>query len=499
VAWSDSIFDSSPDPTKLRLLARVAKSVYTGTLSHDLGSAISDPAHIASAPLLNAWTFRVDGELMLAIEGTSNNAQYADIVDGYPGAVPFFGGGFVNRFIAEQADLLWPLIPNAVRVFVGHSLGGAVAQLLARRAGLAGLPIAGSVSFGAPRFLSPPANTSSSWPSIVNVVQQLDPVPWSAPDGTAGRTWRSPGQQWTLHSNGFLEATNQQPISLVQWAAFLQHHGFAWHATDSYIANLQVALPPLPIGFIAGGSGAMDLYRVEVKGLLLGQACDNGFWYLNDNGLNPSLFIEDFRSEWRTWILPRLSPQYKVIHYDVGQLGGFVLQNPAATPLVSLPRYSEFARAVGTNSDVGTSSNADPMPSFVTVSAPKACSAWYLENTLTPAPLRKRPRGLISFGGIPRLNTRATTEGNVLLNAEITSWTAALDALRDLHINGHVTIMALVTQYGDIVPPATVRPVLFNAADPPEPTYNVSFVRSLTPNVFVGSRISRKQTLSTRG
>jgi len=503
VAWSDEIFSDNPDPEKLQLLARVCQAVYSGGLALSIGSAISNPQQIAFHPLLNTWSFEVEGEKCVAIEGTTNEAQYASAANGYAEALPFVGGGFVNAFMAGQADLLWPVIPADVSVFAGHSLGGVVAQLLARRLHMAGGSVAGAVSFGSPRFVSPPANAAAGWPPIVNVVQQLDPVPLTPPTGTAGKSWLSPGQQWTLVGKGLLEPTSQLPVSNVTWSAFIANHGFAWHNTASYISSLQVPLPPAPMGFIAGGSGMPNYWRVDIKGLLMNQACDNGWWMIGFNDLVAADVVEDVRNVWINKILFRISPQYEVVHYEVGKLGGFVLQNPAAPVLVSLPRYTEFARRVGNAADKGGNSNVDPMPSFVSVSAPKACTGWKLADGFTEAPLRKRPRGRISFGGIPRLSTRPTSLGNRLTETEQDSWNAALNgapnSLRVIHVNGHDYGMILLTQYGDIVPPATTRPVLFDDQDPPEPTFHVAMVTSLTPNTYVGSMVSRKQTISGRG
>lgn len=246
----------------------------------------------------------------------------------------------------------------------------------------------------------------------------------------------------------------------------------------------------------------LEIYQCQVKGLLFDQACDNVMYYVPSlvdpaDANNVNL---DFRTNWRQYVLPRLSPQYSVLFYETRRISGVVqLLNPAVVPPAPyVPprgnyRYDNFVRFTGIATDVGSNSNADAFPSFNAVGASKSCTGWADPSTTLAIPLLKQPRGSMRFGGIPRLSTQATAAGNKLTAAELISWQTACFNLAKPEQFGRRYLMAVVTHTG----PGGAQ--LFNTANPPEPIYYYSIVSALSPNPFITSQTSRKQTISGRG
>ena len=246
-----------------------------------------------------------------------------------------------------------------------------------------------------------------------------------------------------------------------------------------------------------------DFYRCSVKGLLFGQACDNELYYLPTASIggpiDPQHMAIDFRAAWRKLVLPRLSPQYSVLFYETQRISGVIVQDPAIQPVRGLWRYDNYVRNAGTDSDIGQSSNADSFPSMVCVSFGKSTRGWYQNDAVTAVPLRKKPRGSIGFGGIPRAHSQATSGGNVLTAFEQGSWIAVGSNLADMQQNSRRYFMMVVTMHGQKGPNEDVPPLLFDNADPPAPTWQVAQVTEMSPSPFLSTRNTRKQTISSRG
>lgn len=108
--------------------------------------------------------FRPGGEVVVAFRGTSERADVlTDLRAHKVDARPWWHSGRVHAGFAAAADLAWPSVEGALRTlgrdcgalsvwFTGHSLGGALATLMAARAFRAGRGILmGLVTFGCPR------------------------------------------------------------------------------------------------------------------------------------------------------------------------------------------------------------------------------------------------------------------------------------------------------------------------------------------------------------
>lgn len=91
----------------------------------------------------------------------------------------YFHRGFLRKADAIIKDLL-PLLHNTTPTYLsGHSLGGAVAAIVAWKLHMRGFLIGGVTSFGSPKFcVSPKAPFD-----IVTVSHEKDPIPQLPPDG----------------------------------------------------------------------------------------------------------------------------------------------------------------------------------------------------------------------------------------------------------------------------------------------------------------------------
>lgn len=503
VAWTDDIFGTpTPNEAKLAYLAKAVGAVYSGTVASAVSPAGSNARQLSAPPTLVSWAFDIEGQTIVLVEGTTSADQYALETDGYAHPTTFPAGGSVNGYYAAIGDAMFPNLPNNTAAIVGHSLGGAVASYLGWKFHAASLPLAGTLTFGAPRPFDSTAASAAVFPPAVNVAQIYDPVPLLPPDGVGGKNWKTPGDLYFLHPQGALDFATQPPSSVGDVWSVIQHYGFGSHDIGSYGDTLTV---PAKVPFtlpLLGVSSMPEFYQCQVKGLLFGQACDNTFYYLPSlvdaaDANNANL---DFRTNWRQYILPRLSPEYSVLFYETRRISGVVqlLNTTVVPPVPYVPprgnyRYDNFVRFSGIGTDVGSNVNADAFPSFNAVGASKACVGWADPTTTLPIPLTKAPRGRTSFGGIPRLSTQPTTDGNKLTVAELTSWQAACAQIVRPEQFGRRYLLCVVTHTG----PGGGQ--LFNTANPPEPIYYYSVVSSLSPNPFITSQVSRKQTISGRG
>lgn len=492
----------TPNQGKLAYLAGVNAAIYANTVAAAAGPAASNVRKLSSPPQLIAWAWELEGETLIAIEGTTSADQYALETDGYINPSFFTPGGYINSYFAMLADGLFPTLPNAAAVISGHSLGGAVAVHLAYRLKAAGLPVKGAVTFGSPRVYTPAGAAAQVFPPIRNITQLYDPVPLLATDGVGGDNWRTPGEFYLLHPGGFLELFTQGVSFIGDVYSLIQNYGFGSHASTSYADTLVV---PAVVPFsnpLLGDPSVLNIYQVQVKGEVFSQACDNVIHYLWA-GVDPPPVDQlnvDFRTVWRQYVLPRVSPQYAVDFYETRRISSIVqlLNTKVVPPAPYVPprgnyRYDSFVRFTGLATDIGSNSNADCFPSFNAVGASKACDGWRDPNTGLIIGGTKQPRGDIGFGGIPRNSTQATTAGNKLTTTEKTSWDAVVENLRHIHTGGRDWLMVVLTHTG----PGGGQ--LFNTANPPEPIFYYALVTSLGVNPYITSRVSRKQTVSGRG
>jgi len=272
VAWSDSLFGAPIDQAKAKLLAELCAAVYSGTVAAAAGPEAANVHQLTATPLIPSWALELDGETIVVIAGTTSAAQYADQANGWAHPSGWVTGGEINAYHAVQADLLFAALPAAATMFVGHSLGGALAELLAWRIQQTVGSTTRVVSFGAPRPLTLQAAASASWPASLHFWFQFDPVPRTVPDGTAGREWRLPGNAYQLFGNGFIEPFAVPALGIVPYAAFVGEHGFSWHNIDAYVDAFVV--PSSSPFLIGGASMAAEFYLCSIKGLLFGQAAD---------------------------------------------------------------------------------------------------------------------------------------------------------------------------------------------------------------------------------
>ena len=170
------------------------KAALDARLLADLGSlAVShfQPA----APDMPAWYAARGGTVSVAyMAGCSNLAHANDTISGYSGDLLANPTQPRNAYFERCADIFvgtaeaLGLLSGAVRVFVGHSLGGAVCEHLAQRAAAqVGADNVRLCTFGAPKAFNalhaarPSASRRARWFNTDDPVPLLPPLPTSTP------------------------------------------------------------------------------------------------------------------------------------------------------------------------------------------------------------------------------------------------------------------------------------------------------------------------------
>lgn len=502
LAWTDDVLGlSTPNAQKLQWLTGLLSAVASGTVASYVGNYASNPRQLTFHPQYATWAVDIDGETIVAIEGTFWAEQYVLILDGYVNAVNYPSGGQVNSYILGIADALYPALPNQTALLVGHSIGGAVATVLAAKFKGASLPLKGAVTFGAPKAFTPATALPSFFPPLTNISTPLDPVPYIAWPGAGGKNWTTPGDHWSLPSVGSLVASSDPIMPLSGIVKLVGDHGYAAHYLDNYGDLLNAPYPPpVPVFPLGDVSMAAEIWQFQVKGLLMGQACDNVLYYQPDNiGMAAADVAADFIKMWRDQVLGLVSNQYSVVFYETRQISKVVelLNYKVNPPVPYVPprgnwRYEKFIRQEGSPIDVGNVSTDDPLPSFNSVKMIKSCEGWRDPATQFTIPGLKLPTGRISIGGITKIQTKAAADGNELTAASRLNWSAVAAVLKRPLVNTHLYWLCIVDH-------SDRSGQLFDTATPPAPTWRYSRVLGLATNRYISRQGSRAQTISTRG
>jgi pimeloyl-ACP methyl ester carboxylesterase len=220
------------------------------------------PSPWPSAAYLMAWP---GGQVLVLINGTTVPQQYvAAVAGGLPAALPPWAG-LVHLYFGFAAAAVWAavspvlaaLAPTQVS-YLGHSLGGAVAQLLATRP--QPWPLGYCWTMGQPRV------GTAAWAATLTVPAERwtaagDPVPLLPPardpliDATFLPDWPIPplsfahvGRRLHLAPSGLIsepgEAGSWQEGTTALLASL--QAGTAWadaHASDAYACRLRAGLP----------------------------------------------------------------------------------------------------------------------------------------------------------------------------------------------------------------------------------------------------------------
>lgn len=501
MAWTDSIFADNPDPVKLELLARLTGATYAGSVKFHAGQYASGAQQISFEPHRPAWVVKSGEVHILVVAGTTHVSQFKSQLFGWLSPSDFLGVGSVNSLYLADAQAMLPLIPNDVTLIAGHSYGGALAMILGRLMKEAGRPIAGTVSFGAPRPFSQAAVDAGGWQPHLNITNVFDPVPAIAWDGATLFNWRTPGRHLSLASTGQLLPYDESPGLLATVNFLLASYGDTGHAIGTYASYLAKGAGIVPA--VSGGEGmAQAIVVVEVSGSLDEQICDNVLHYRAafDASLDVEALLTRFRYLWRTFVLPWLSVDYSVIDYDATVIDTTVPINLVEDPVRLTYRYGDAHSFAGTTLDKGAQPSAN-LPSFAAAGAAKNCGQWNQPlvsvnnfNGALPVAGTKAPRGSIRFGGIHESFTE--NKGNDLTDTLRSGLQIACNQLLEFTYSGSdYASMCVVRVRNDNGEPAVI------SGEGPESVFGIQYaiVNSVVVNPYITSQVSRKKSRNTLG
>lgn len=490
-SFTDGLFTSSPPPiAKMQFLARVAGAIYDGSLATAIMPDGKNLRKLSSVDPPGVYAFDIGEQTVVVIPGTTSVGELASQEQGWEEPLLIFTGGEVNAFHGTLANQIFPALPNNTALLVGHSMGGSLACLLAGLLRRAGLPVVGAVGFASPRSLTEDAANASVWQPWINVVNEFDPIPLLVPDGFKGRIWRMPATQWTVAGDGTLTSTPLAPSTPMQIAALFSALGDQWHWIATYVNLLKAGTLPVSVSLPFGAiTMAQTLYRFRVFGDLLGQQCNNIFWYWASSPFGGRVVCTELSALWRQKIIPRVSQQYHVVRYVAEQFDAVVPKDASVTPITPVFRFQDSIAIDGGASDIGLKSG-DAMPSYVSVKMDKICSSWYDASGLEIQAKQKKTHGRIAIGGIVEGDTDTGANSNKLTEAALAQWQAAAYGLN--YVAAGTTFrywMAVVSEYN-------VGKPIFNTATPPQPTIYVAYVNTLNVSEKIRTQNSRRESVS---
>jgi hypothetical protein len=244
---------ATPDFSDVLEYARRAAAAYGDEAAIRAGVGAGSTLAVSDLPGVEVRAFvEVDearGRQWVAVRGTANlrnveeDAEYAKVAARELG-VP------VHRGFAADARAVWffarPLLrPGLETRLTGHSLGGALALLLAMRLRVDGVPVAGVVTFGQPKVTTEAGVERFRDLPLLRVVNHDDPVPllpWETPGGVAGGLFRHLGAEVRLLDTGawqlFAEHRAERYL-LTSFAFHLGRENPTEHEMARYLARLQ--------------------------------------------------------------------------------------------------------------------------------------------------------------------------------------------------------------------------------------------------------------------
>lgn len=148
----------------------------------------------------------------LAVRGTANLENAAEDADYAKVSAPELGIVVHAGFVAD-ARVVWsfarPLLrPGLETRVTGHSLGGALAVLLAMRLRVDGMPLGHVITFGQPKVTTEEGVARFRDLPLLRVVNHDDPVPllpWETPGAAVGGLYRHLGRELRLTDRGTFE------------------------------------------------------------------------------------------------------------------------------------------------------------------------------------------------------------------------------------------------------------------------------------------------------
>jgi hypothetical protein len=216
--------------------ARRAGAAYGDDAAIRAAAAPGSVLAISNLPGVDVRAFvEVDeakGVQWVAVRGTANlknvteDAAYAK-VDASDLGVP------VHKGFVEDARAVWsfanPLLRRGMETrLTGHSLGGALALLLAMRLSVDSQPLGRVITFGQPKVTTEAGVVRFRDLPLLRVVNHDDPVPdlpWETPGAARGGLYRHLGQELRLGDRGTFDLLPEHRAEAYLATSFLARLG----------------------------------------------------------------------------------------------------------------------------------------------------------------------------------------------------------------------------------------------------------------------------------
>ncbi len=191
---------------------------------------------IANLPGVDVRAFveldEAKGVQWVAVRGTANlknvveDAHYAKV------HAPDLGVPIHAGFV-EDARAVWSfarprLRPGIETRITGHSLGGALAVLLAMRLSVEGQPLGRVITFGQPKVTTEAGVARFRGLPLLRVVNHDDPVPdlpWETPGAARGGLYRHMGEELRFSDRGSFELLPEHKAEAYFTSSFLARLG----------------------------------------------------------------------------------------------------------------------------------------------------------------------------------------------------------------------------------------------------------------------------------
>jgi hypothetical protein len=258
---------SSPGPDLGEILryARRASAAYEDEAAIRAAIEPGSTLAVSDLPGVDVRVFvetdAAHGVQWVSVRGTANLANVREDAE-YAKAEASDLGIPVHRGFVEDARAVWTFARPRVRPgmrtrLTGHSLGGALAVLLAMRLGVDGQPIERVITFGQPKVTTEQGVARFRALPLLRVVNHDDPVPllpWETPGAAAGGLYRHLGAELRLTDSGTFQLFPEHRAEAFLLSSFVGHLGRenpVEHEMRRYLGRLEALVFP---GAPAGGA-----------------------------------------------------------------------------------------------------------------------------------------------------------------------------------------------------------------------------------------------------
>jgi predicted lipase len=192
----------------------------------------------------------------VVVRGTANLANVVEDADYAKAEAPDLGIPVHQGFVLD-ARAVWsfarPLLKPGIETrLTGHSLGGALAVLLAMRLRVDGQPIGRVVTFGQPKVTTETGVFRFRDLPLLRIVNHDDPVPllpWETPGAALAGLFRHLGEELWLTDRGTWQLFAEHRAERYLLTSFVAHLGREnpkEHEMARYLARLEALVPSAP-------------------------------------------------------------------------------------------------------------------------------------------------------------------------------------------------------------------------------------------------------------